>query len=173
MNDDYTKVSDSAVKEFHRLAEVCLQGTVQLAIAADQRATALTGIFGAAAAGLLITGANLFAGGHSHPSVIAALGVAILILFIAAICCSQASKPVDFHVAGYEPKRLAASAIADDLTMLRYSAEDIQSRIDANRNALSRAARLLTVGRRTAVAALPAAILVFAVISWCQAGHPS
>jgi hypothetical protein len=45
---DFSNVPRGAAKELCRQGELCLQGTVQLAIALDQRATTLTGVVGAA-----------------------------------------------------------------------------------------------------------------------------
>lgn len=56
---DFSNVPDSAVKELHRQGELCLLGTMQLALAADQRATTLSGILGAGAVALAAATAGL------------------------------------------------------------------------------------------------------------------
>lgn len=79
----------------------------------------------------------------SYLPLLIALLVAALFLFAAAILSAFACRPIDYFVGGYEPKYLSKSAT--DLTwMLRYATDDVQARIDANREALAAGAKKVT-----------------------------
>ena len=159
---DFSNIPNETIKEFHRQGEVCLQGTVQLAIAADQRATTLTGTLGAAAVALMVATGALVSNPSLLPdtALVYATLVTALMLFVGAILCAMVARSTDFFVAGYEPKNLAKSA-ANELWMLRYAAEDVQVRIDGNRRTLDASSRMLTWGRGMAVAALPVGAAIF------------
>jgi hypothetical protein len=93
-------------------------------------------------------------------ALVVAVASTAALLFIGALFCAWASQPVDFFVAGYEPKRMAPAA-RDDTWILRYAVEDVQVRIDANRKLLVRASRLLIWGRRIALLAVLSGLIVF------------
>jgi hypothetical protein len=63
---DFSEIPDNAVKELHRQGELCLLGTMQLAVAADQRATTLSGILGAGSVALAAAMAGLISGAHPN-----------------------------------------------------------------------------------------------------------
>jgi hypothetical protein len=165
---DFSQVPDHGIRELHRQAEVCLNGTIQLALAADQRATTMAGIFGAGSLALLAAIATVLAGNNPNVAFILAAGCVAAFLFGAALMCAWAGKPTDFHVGGFEPKRLAASA-SDETWMLRYATEDLQMRIDFNRRILIESARRLVRGATLAIASVPIGIAAFAVIA--LSGH--
>jgi hypothetical protein len=142
---DFSEVPASVINEIVRNGETCLQGTVQLAIAADQRASAMAGIFGAGAVALLATAATVKASNLDDPALAWASLVTAAALFVAALLCAWSARPIDFHVAGYEPVKLA-KCDGDEIWMKRYASEDIQIRIDANRTALVRGAAIMTKG---------------------------
>jgi hypothetical protein len=150
---DLSAVPSDAIKELHRQGEACLQGTVQLAIAADQRATTLAGIFGAGGIALLAAAATVLAGAHPSLSLLGGAAATSVCFLAGAIFCAYAGRPIDFFVPGYEPRLLAPSATADEAWLLRYATEDIQQRIDANRGVLERSATHL---RKAAILALSA-----------------
>jgi hypothetical protein len=160
---DLSEVPQESVQELHRQAEACLSGTIQLAIAADQRATTMVGVFGAGSVALLAAIATVLAATSPHNSFIAGAGTMAALLFAAALTSGIAAAPTDFHVGGYEPKRFARSA-SDFVWMLRYAVEDMQDRIEFNRAVLERSARLLRVAMAFAVAAIPLGVLVFSVL---------
>jgi hypothetical protein len=166
---DFSTVPPQALAELNRQGEACLQGTVQLAIANDQRAVTLTGMFGAAAGALAALVGALVAATH-EPSLALfwAIGAAAALLFLAAILCAISAKPADFFVNGYEPRLLAQGCAGEDLTpILRAALEDVQNRIDRNRAALVRSARVLTSALWIGGAALPIAVVAFTVLSVC------
>jgi hypothetical protein len=151
------------VQELHRQAETCLAGTVQLAIAAAQRATTMAGIFGAGSVALLAAIATVLAAtAPNTPFIGGACGTAAL-LFLAALTSAMAGAPTDFHVGGYEPKRFMRSA-GDLAWMRRYAIQDMQDRIDVNREVLARNAHLLRVAMAFTVAAIPMGCLLFILL---------
>jgi hypothetical protein len=157
---DFSEIPDNAVKELHRQGELCLLGTMQLAVAADQRATTLSGILGAGSVALAAAMAGLISGAHPNLVLIVPAAITALFLFIAALLCAWSAQPTDFFVGGYEPRYLAISC-ADELYALRYAAEDLQMRIDANRATLERSASRQKWGRRLAAGAVPAGLIAF------------
>lgn len=142
---DFSHVPGDAVEEFLRQGQECLAGTMQLAIASDQRAIAMAGIFGAGFIALLATAAAIFTGDRQNVSLFfACVGTAIG-LFLASFICAWAARPTDFFVGGYEPRHLS-KAVSDPVWMKRYAAEDVQRRIDANGKCLKSASKCVTIG---------------------------
>jgi hypothetical protein len=139
---------------------------VQLAIAADQRATTLTGILGAGSVALVAATVSLIISQNHKIPLILSAAITSFILYCGSLLCAWAARSSDFHVAGYEPRKLVNSGTQDtDIWMQRYAAEDIQIRIDHNRRELEKSARYLTWGRRIALCAVPIGALTFFVAS--------
>lgn len=157
---DFSEVPPEAIKELHRQAETCLQGTIQLAVAADQRATTMAGILGSVSAAILTVAVLIATSAAPNWSVMSAAVATATVLFIGALLTAIAARPCDFQVAGYEPKRMADAA-QSETWILRYATEDLQVRIDANRIALDKTARFLSWGLFAALFALPAGVIVF------------
>ena len=160
---DLSEISLASVQELHRQAETCLSGTVQLAIAADQRATTMAGIFGAGSVALLAAVATILAAASPNNPFIGGASAMAALFFVAAVTSAMAAAPTDFHVGGYEPKLFVRSA-GDLAWMLRYAVQDMQDRIDFNRAVLARSARRLRVAMGFAVAAIPSGVLVFSAL---------
>jgi hypothetical protein len=165
---DCSDVPAEGIRELHRQAEVCLGGTIQLALAADQRATTMAGIFGAGAVALLAANATVLAGNNPNVAFIVAASCVAIFLFCAALMCAWAGKPTDFHVGGFEPKLFAQSA-SDETWMLRYATEDLQMRIDFNRAVLAASARRLVTGALIAIVSVPAGVAAFVITA--LSGH--
>lgn len=145
--DDFSKIPAAAAKELCRQGELCLQGTIQLAIALDQRATTLAGILGAGSVALVAATVSLSISPEHKTALIVSAAVTALVLYCGALLCAWAARSTDFHVAGYEPRSLAISATQDnEYWMQRYAAEDTQAKIDHNRCELKKSARYLTWG---------------------------
>lgn len=158
-----TDASEESVREVLRQAEACLSGTVQLAMASDQRAATLAGIF--TAVGVAIAGAST-ALAATGPFFLGAL-VASVLMFAAAASFIYSARPVDFHVSGYEPEQLSKSA-ADPRWVMIYAISDTQERIRLNREVLRQAAWPYYLGAGLAIVAVPvgaAACYVFAALS--------
>jgi hypothetical protein len=159
---DCSSVPQAAIGELHRQAEICLQGTVQLAIALDQRATTTSGILGAGALALFAAVASMSMAMRPHIPFIVGASTTAVILFFGASVCAWAARAADFFVAGYEPRFLIKAATDKDWK-LRYAVEDLQVRINANRLVLERSARLFTLGRRIGLAAFPCGVVTFLI----------
>ncbi len=161
---DFSQVPDCAVNEFYRQAELCLQSTVQIAIAADSRATTLTGTLGTATAALLVVSANIGTKDKIDlPLLIAVLSGAGSLL-TAAIFCAASARPIEFNVPGYQPRALYPSASSEKHIKLEAAA-DIQVRIDKNSKALERAATTLSRGRWIAFLSVPISIISYLLSS--------
>lgn len=161
-NTDIMALPAATVAIVHKQAEECLTGTVLLATAADSRATTLTGIFGGAAIALLAASATVLAAPEhkSYLPLLIAAFVAALFLFTAAILCAFACRPINYFVGGYEPKYLSKSA-ADLTWMLRYATDDIQARIDANREVLAASAQKVSWALWLALSSVLASVAGF------------
>jgi hypothetical protein len=163
---DFSNIPADAAKELCRQGELCLQGTVQFGLALDQRATTLTGILGAGSIALIAAIVSLSINSHDdHKALIASAMVTAFVLFCGAVLCARVARSADFHVTGYEPRKLAISVTGDnvELWMQRYLAEDIQMRIDHNRRELEKSGHYLTWGRGIALCAGPIGVLTFFV----------
>ncbi len=158
-------VDVGALRELARQGEHCLHGTVQLALAADQRATTMAGICGAAAVALAAAVAVLFSAERPDAAMIVAFATGGLVLFVASVVCAWASRPIDFHVAGYEPRALSVAASQENW-MLIYLIEDLQRRIDANRLAREAETRQYELGLLIAASAIPLAVAAYVVVPY-------
>jgi hypothetical protein len=159
---DLSSIPETTIEEMHRQAEACLAGTIQLALAADARATTLTGILGGGAVALLAAGASIVASGSYdkfHAVLWSALVVAVA-WFFGAMSCAWSGRPTEFYIGGYEPRRLAKSA-TDRVWVLRYATEDLQKRIDANRKTLDHNAKYLRCGLLSALLGVVAGVGLF------------
>lgn len=167
---DLSNVAPDAIRELQRQAELCLQGTIQLALAADQRATTLTEVFGAGSVALLAADATLLTAPNENAPLIWSGLAASLMLFGGSLFCAWAARSIDFFVAGYEPRLLAPSA-TEEVWLVRYSTESLQHCINANRRALERSARTVRRGLVLALLTAPIAAIIFAVLRWFPV-HP-
>jgi hypothetical protein len=152
--------------------ELCLQGTVQFGLAVDQRATTLTGILAAGSIALVAATVSLSINNPHHKIALivsAAAVMAAILFYFGALFCAWAARSADFHVIGYEPRKLAISMVGDnfELWMQRYLAEDIQVRIDHNRRELEKSSRYLTWGRRIALSAIPISMVTSLAAGLC------
>lgn len=104
--------------------------------------------------------ATVFAGAHSSSVLPWAAGIAGLLLLAASLLCAWAAKPSDFYVSGYEPRRLI-TATSDIIWLERYTIEDIQFRIEANRVEINREAKFLKTDLVLAMAGIGMGLLIF------------
>jgi hypothetical protein len=156
---------EPCLRELLRQSEMFLSGTVTLGIAADQRASTLCTVFSGGGIAFLVGAAAVLTGSSPSFPLECALSGTATILFIGSWLAAKAAAPVNFHPAGYEPKNLARSS-ADEQWMIRYTIIDIQQRIEVNRTAIDREARLTSWAIRTAALAIATGILTFSVLSW-------
>jgi hypothetical protein len=96
---DLSEISLASVQELHRQAETCLSGTVQLAIAADQRATTMAGIFGAGSVALLAAVATILAATSPNNPFIGGASAMAALFFVAAVTSAMAAT-VHWHRTG-------------------------------------------------------------------------
>lgn len=160
---DFSGVPEGIEAEFLRQAELCLQSTIQVAIASDSRATTLTGTIGAAAAALFVLAGNMASKDASRTDLLAAILVAAGIFALSAIFCNAAARPINFHTAGYQPAVLYYAASSDRHIRLE-AVSDIQKRIEANNWSLAKASQALTFGRLLAAGAPIASFIVFCLL---------
>jgi len=159
---DWSAIPEAAVHQLLSEAREHLQGTIELGINADQRSAALCGVFGAAAFALFTVGATVFSGDHNSGILQWASAIAGLILLTSCLLCAAAASPGDFYVAGYEPRLLFPSA-TDLLWMERYTIEDMQTRIEANRAEINREAQLIKLAVRLAMGGVAIGTAIFVV----------
>lgn len=140
----WDSISDEAQMAFLRGGEEMVKATLSLGHAADLRATTIMGIFGAIGVALFAAVATLIAGSRapSWPLVISGATTAMG-LFLAAAFCAAAAWPRHFFVAGFEPRNLLNSSARQEQYRTRVLIAVTQDRIDHNRRAIDRAARLL------------------------------
>lgn len=152
-----------AVREVQRQAEAFLDGTVQMALAADQRATTMAGICGAGAIALAAAVAGLLSAANVNLPLISGAAVTATLLYLASLIFAKSAAPVYFHVRGYQPKKLGPSCT--NLTWaLIHTTEDFQSRIEFNKDVLERSARSFKWASFVAVAALPCGLIAFCAV---------
>jgi hypothetical protein len=160
---DWDDIPEHTVREILRLGETYLDSTLKVAIAADQRATALMGIYGAVGVALLVSAATIGTRTQPDVSLIASLSVVSFLLLISGLICGRAGRPVDFYISGYEPKKIVKSS-ADDLWLLRYVCDDVQRRIDSNRQSLEKSSILILSSFIISGVSVVAGIAVFLLV---------
>jgi hypothetical protein len=156
----------NVLKELLRQGEACLTETLRLAIAADSRATALCGIFGAAGVTLLAASAVNVSGAHPELAIVVAAVAAACLFLCASALAAFGGRPISFYISGYEPRRLAT--VTDYVSQLRYIAGDIQTRIDANRIAMQRSASRVNGALVLAGLAIATGALAFIAVRYFQ-----
>jgi hypothetical protein len=150
---------EKVLRELLHQGETCLSEILRLAIAADTRATAFCGVFGAAGVTLLAISAANFSSQHSEWALILSIIVAAILFLCASGLAATAGRPIDFYIGGYEPRRLAP--VADHLSQLRFIVTDIQVRIDANSLAMKRSATRVNCAMGLALLAVITGALTF------------
>lgn len=153
-------VSEAALRDLIDLAESHLTVLFQAAIAADQRAIAQAGILGAFGAALLATAATLAAEAEPAWEVIASFLVAGAGSVLAAFLSGVAARPTGFLPTGDEPSRIVSNA-KDHIWMLRFVIQDMQRRIEHNRDVLEKNASVTNAATALAFASIVAAIVAY------------
>lgn len=148
-----------------------LEGQLKLATSADGRAASLTGVFTAAAAALSAGLIALAVAGQPAPAskypIILGGGIAAILFLTAAAHCMMAILPAGFYLPGNEPSSwygdiAAKKALAE---ALGEEAVHIQSKIEENREVLSRNAKLFRRGAILGISAPTVGTLVWLVSS--------
>jgi hypothetical protein len=159
----WNDISEEATREILRQGELYLDRTLQTAIAADQRATTLMGIYGAVGVALLVAGATLGTRPQPELSLIISIVVAAALILLAGLMCGRAGKPVDFYISGYEPEKIMPSS-TDRLWLLRYICDDVQCRIEANKEILRKSSSRILASFAVSGASVIAGIVIFFVL---------
>lgn len=154
-------------REIHRQGEARLNAITTIATAADLRATALCGVFGAGAVG--VGGALLAYLPQASSALTAGATTTAVLLFLAAIQAARSGAPVDFYVAGSDPKALRDYAWdgeqwRDEATVLDGIAQSTQAdAIAHDRMVLLKGSNRLTVALWLGLASLPAGLAFYLV----------
>lgn len=153
-------------REIVRLSEVHLEALLKLALAADSRATGLSGLLVSAAAGLIAGGFSLLFGKEQVTVLGIVLGSAALgaaIFFIAALWQAiAAARPKPFGIAGsdYDSWDTEEDKYGDLSDALMGQARNYQNKINKNRERLSEGAARISLALRLVAIAPIAAIAV-------------
>jgi len=146
-----------------RQGELRLADLLTISVASDQRATTLGSAFGALAAALFAADATLLTIQAFDVPAAVSIAIASLGSVIASLLCFYAGRPIDFYVGGYEPQRLLPAA-SNDIWLLRYICQDIQQRIDLDKAALERSARVTTTATIVEISSIFVAAIAFATL---------
>jgi hypothetical protein len=124
--DLWDRIPENAQRELLRQSEIMVKGTVTVALGADLRAATIMSVFGAGGVALLAAAATLI--GEDKPAwqLIWAPVVGASGLFIAAIFCALAIKPVNFLLPGARPQSMLRTNVEDEQCLratLIHSAE--------------------------------------------------
>jgi hypothetical protein len=160
---DWDGVSDDAVREILRQGELQMADILAVSIAADQRAMTLCATFSAVAAALAAAGIALFSTDKYDMGVAISVGIMAVGFLAASFICGFGGSPRPFYPSGYEPKVLIGAG-SDALWAMRYSAEDIQIRIERNRMSLRRVASLTNWGFRATMISVGLAIMAYVIV---------
>lgn len=157
---DWKTKDKDLMKEMLRHGEARLAAQLQLATSADQRATALAGIYVAVATGII--GAIAGSAFKGNAPLLASASVAALAFLIAAILCVLATLPVGFCTPGNDPE-----SWYDDIDAgksmeqaLGEQAEHFNAHILENRKVIKRNSRFFQVGALLGISAPVIGILV-------------
>jgi hypothetical protein len=159
---DWSAIPETSAREVLRLAELTMADLLHASLAADARATTLSGIFaGVSAAGLaaaVATGAMR----HPDPGVVVVLGVMSAGFLGASFVCVHAGRPTEYFAAGYEPAKLQRCA-ADARWLVGYTVESLDRRIAHNKERLRRSAVWTAVAHKVALISVALGALTFAI----------
>lgn len=161
--DRWNRIPEAALREILRQGETYLDGILKVAIAADQRATTLMGIYGAVGVASLVSAATL--GTRTQPDLplIISIIAAALCLLVAGLMCGRAGRPIDFYISGYEPEKIMESS-TEELWLLRYVCDDLQRRIDSNKQILKKSSALIFGSFAVAGSAVLVGLILFFVL---------
>lgn len=163
MTVDYKSVNIEIAREVLRRGEAHLQAMLTVATAADQRAATLCALFTTAAiATFAAVGAAIGMGDAGAPLVYGGLVCGAMLLF-AAFWCVRALWPCDFWLAGAHPRLWMTDSCltGSPAENMLWAAENCQSDIDNNNDALRRSANLVRWGAAFGCGAPVAGILVW------------
>lgn len=169
-DETWEGVSPEGQAEFLRSGEEMVKATLSLGHGADFGAIIMMGIFGTLGVALFAAIATLLAGANQFwPAIIAGAATGAG-LFLAAGFCAAAAWPRQFFVAGFEPRNLVNSSATQDKYRGRVLIAVVQDRIDENRRAIARGARLVMIAIWIAAVSLPGGAVLLIALS-VAGGH--
>lgn len=157
---NWAYVSEAELEFLLSEAKEYLAATVEMDKQANEHAAAFCGVFGAGAFASFTIAASLFSGQDQNSWFTYGAMVVGFMLLAAFAVCVVASRPANIYVGGYEPQRLFP-ATRDEIWMRRYTVEDIQARILANRGLIETRGR---VREAAVVLALSAVLVLFITV---------
>ncbi len=128
---DWTNVSEDMARQILAQGELYLQGQVQLALAADQRATTAASIFASTAAAVVAAFIAFWDDSQDRTALLSGL-IGAAFLMTGALAAAWAARPVNFEITGNHPRQWYAGRTAAIVPMIGGEAESVQRRIDAN-----------------------------------------
>jgi len=140
--------------------EKYLQAQMQMAVASDQRAMTMAGVFSAIATATIAGAIAYWDKSASAPILAGGLSGGLCMLLGAAICLWSA-RQVDFYYPGNEPAHWYASRKDSLPQSLGGEAENYQGHIVANAIVLERCGKTLGAGAAISVAAPLVAVLAW------------
>jgi len=157
-------IADEALPEVVRQAELKMEQALQMALAGDQRASALAAAYGAVSAGLVAAAGTLGAIDHARTPLVTGLAIGAVLFLIAACICAGACRAISFYAAGNEPASIWMSA-NNLIGMNRLYCRELDVRLKRNAAVLQRTGRWTNWGQAVAVAAPFAGIAAYVAVS--------
>lgn len=155
-------------REIARQGDTRLMALMNLATAADLRATTLCGIFGAAGVAI---GAALLAyisTDHAYRGLIISGSLVTLLLFAGAFMAALAGAPRDFYIAGGDPDSLRnwvwdGSEWRDEAALLDATGQRLAEAIEKNRRILESGTNRINIALWLAASAPIVGVIVYFV----------
>jgi hypothetical protein len=161
---DWGRVDLEMARQIASQGEKYLQTQVQMAIAADQRAMTLAGLFTAIATAVIAASIAYWDKSGSAP-ILAAGVVGGVVMLIGAASCLWSARQIDFYYPGNEPAHWYAQRYATLTEAIGGEAENYQHHIEKNDAAIKANGRFLGWGAKIAVAAPIVGLVVWALAS--------
>ena len=134
---DWKDVNQEMAKRILTQGELYLQNQVQLAIAADQRATTAASIFASMATAVAAAFIAFWDTSQNKAALIGGFAGAACLLGAAGLA-AWAARPTDFNTPGNHPRQWFSGRRGDLTKMIGGEAESVQRRIDSNDGILSK-----------------------------------
>ena len=152
---NWAKAQSEMLERIAQEAELFLSGMMQAAVSSDQRSATLGGVF-IATATAIFGGLLIYMAEYAFSwAVVAGAGVCGSSFIMAAQFCFSATVPVDFHIAGNEPRNWYSDIQSGKpyLEALGGELENYQECIRANDTTMKKASRNLKWGAKLGIAA--------------------
>lgn len=134
---DWTKVSEEMARQILAQGELFLQGQVQLAVAADQRATTAASIFASMATAVAAAFIAFWDSSKDEAALFGGLGGAIVLLTAAGFA-AWAARPTSFDLPGNHPIKWFDDSEGSLIERIGRECESYQRRISYNDEVMGR-----------------------------------